>query len=357
MGKEDFIVSLEKVNFHAPVVNADFKSVINARSQETRDNLLRYLGEYRLTVKFDEFYYREGKDLSGRRFLAGEEEMPVLQKFRKAIYKKEKEGVNSRREVAECDGFKKIEEAYLRGEDFLFLWISPPGKREEGYGNYSFTFIGEVRDRKIKVIPYRNKLSLSEHKEIAGMFSQRAIFFETDTDFLENPVFIQKEDGLEKAEDVLIRIGEKEKIDLTWKARLEQKVGGLIEMFVDAVKRNASDMELERIKWSMENFTIDRKGEIITGRSAEVLKDLDDAKIVDIYGRHAPPPVSGSCPSSGSDTLSEFHSKFNKNRGYDFDHQGTCAVCNSGPKLLGPCEICEECVINIEEKEKWRVAA
>ena len=30
-------------------------------------------------------------------------------------------------------------------------------------------------------------------------------------------------------------------------------------------------------------------------------------------------------------------------RDYDFDHEGTCRVCNSGPKKLGPCDICESC--------------
>lgn len=353
MRKEDFVVSLERVNFHAPVVNVDYASTVSARSQETRNNLLRYLGEYRLAVKFDEFYYKEGC-LAGERFLAGEENFPIIQKFKKAIYKKEKEGANPEREIAECAGFQKIEEAYLRGEDFLFLWISPPGSKEEGYGDYSFTFIGEVRDRRIRVIPYRNNLSLNEHREVASIFSQRAEFFKTDIDFLANPVFIQKKEGLKKAEDVLLRIGEKEKIDLSWRERLEQKVGGLIEMFIDALRKNASDAELNRIKWSMENFTLETKDEIITGKFNGLTKEIDNSKILDIFGRYAPPPVAGSCPSS-SKTLSELHSTLNKNRGYEFDHQGVCAICHSGPKALGPCEICEECVIKIEEKEKWGI--
>ncbi|MGH9857868.1 MAG: hypothetical protein ACRD4B_08495, partial [Acidobacteriota bacterium] len=28
---------------------------------------------------------------------------------------------------------------------------------------------------------------------------------------------------------------------------------------------------------------------------------------------------------------------------YQFDHEGTCVVCDNGPKLLGPCEICIPC--------------
>lgn len=68
--------------------------------------------------------------------------------------------------------------------------------------------------------------------------------------------------------------------------------------------------------------------------------------------------AGGQCPGkSGADTnnspfsVSEF-GNFGKDRGYDFDHEGTCAVCNSGPKALGPCEICEQCVVKIEKKEE-----
>jgi hypothetical protein len=33
----------------------------------------------------------------------------------------------------------------------------------------------------------------------------------------------------------------------------------------------------------------------------------------------------------------------NSSGDYNFDHEGTCVVCNSGPKLLGPCNICIPC--------------
>ena len=45
-------------------------------------------------------------------------------------------------------------------------------------------------------------------------------------------------------------------------------------------------------------------------------------------------------------------SDLGKNRGYNFDHEGTCVVCDSGPKSLGPCEICEDCTLKIEKEEE-----
>lgn len=66
--------------------------------------------------------------------------------------------------------------------------------------------------------------------------------------------------------------------------------------------------------------------------------------------------AGGQCPGkSGADidnspfSVSDF---VNKDRGYDFDHEGTCVVCKSGPRALGPCEICEKCTVKIEKEEK-----
>ena len=341
MGKEAFTVSYEKVNYHRPV-EGDVATVLKAREQETRNNILRYLGEYRLAVKFDEFFYREGKNSNGERFLAAGEEKPISQRFRNAISQKEKEGKGARREIAECLGFQKIEERFLRCEDFMFLWISPPGRKEDGFGDYSFTFLGEVKDKRIRIIPYRNKVSLEKHKEIAGLFSTDASHLKTDVDFLASPIFIQREEGLKTAEDILVKIGEKERIDLAWRQRLEARSGALVDEFVDAVRRNAPDSELERIKRAIENFTIESKHEINSGRF--ISGNLDVRKVVDSYGSYAPPPAGGSCGSSSS-TLSEFHSSLNLENDKFGERTFKCEECgqiNVRPKdqLLERCQHC-----------------
>lgn len=63
--------------------------------------------------------------------------------------------------------------------------------------------------------------------------------------------------------------------------------------------------------------------------------------------------VAGGCPGkSGADIDSSVFSVSEFSRGYSFDHEGICVVCKSGPKALGPCEICEECTIKIEKEEQ-----
>lgn len=343
MSKEAFTVSFERTNYHSLPIEGDVATVLGAREQETRKNILRYLGEYRLAVKFDEFFYREGVGPTGEKFLAALEEKPVSQRFRKAISQKEKEGGSSEREVAECIGFEKIEKAFLSGADFLFLWISPPGKKEDGYGDYSFTFVGEVKDKKIRVVPYRNGLSLTKHKEVASIFSKNGENFKTDVDFLANPVFIQKKEELKDAEDLLLRIGEKERIDLSWRARLEAKVRGLVDMFVEGVKNNAPDWELDRIKRAIENFTIDKKTEIIKGEFISYNSDVID--LIDNYSSYAPPKVGGSCGSSSQSTLMDFQSEFNPRSDKYGERSFECPECgktNIRPKdeLIKNCRHC-----------------
>lgn len=342
MSKEAFTVSFERTNYHRTPVEGNIATVFRAREQETRNNILRYLGEYRLAVKFDEFFYRVGLSPTGERFLAASVEEPVSQRFRKAISQKEKEGKSSRREAAECLGFEKIEKAFLKGSDFLFLWISPPGKKEDGYGDYSFTFVGEVKDNKIRVVPYRNRLSPSQHREVASIFSKDSEKLKTDIDFLANPVFIQKKEELTNAEDLLLRIGEKERIDISWRLRLEAKVRSLVDMFIEGVKNNAQDWELDKIKTAIENFTIDKKTEIIKGEFTSY--DFDAIDLIDTYGSYAPPKVSGSCGSS-STTLMDFQSKFNPGSDKYGERSFECPACgktNIRPKdeLIKNCQHC-----------------
>ena len=343
MSKEAFAVSFEKTNYHRRPIVGDETTALLAREQETRYNMLRYLGEYRLAVKFDEFFYREGVSPNGEKFLTVFEEEPIRQKFRNAIIQKEKDGESSKREVAELLGFQKIEEAFLKGEDFLFLWISPPGKKEDGYGDYSFTFIGEVKDRKIRVVPYRNSLSLSQHKEVVGIFSENTENLNTDVDFLASPVFIKKQSELKNAEDLLVRIGEKERIDLSWRNKLESKIGHLQNRFMEGIKNNAPDYELDKIKRAIENLVITDKAEIILGKFATYDSDTD--YLIAKYGSYAPKPVAGSCGTSGSSTLSEFHSESKLEPDKYGDRTFKCPECgkkNVRPKdeLLSNCQHC-----------------
>lgn len=339
---EAYTARYDKENFRAPIPKGyDTHEVMLRREAEVRDNILRYLGEYRLGVKFDEFFYKEDKSESGNTFLSSDrrDPGPILNIFRKAIFERERKGLPVRREVAECLGFQRLEEALGKSPDgTLFVWVSPPGPSEEGYGLYSFTFIGQSqRDeegrRSIRVIPYRNILTKEEHRSYLRYFFEDAEKYQKDTDFLSNPVVFSKNEFVQRPEDILILIGEKERFNTDWQSKLKKKIGHLVDGYIDLAKKGASDEELTQARNAIENYTIAIKGNMESESSDYEMKSV--SKIFEEWGGWIPPKAGGSC---GASTLMELH----KEKNWEY-HTGICMACNSEGVDVGPCNICRSC--------------
>lgn len=350
MRPEAYTVSYDRENFRAPIP-AGFErgEVLGQREGEIRNNILRYLGEYRLGVKFDEFFYREESDsLTGGKHLSSSVSGPIREVFRRAIRSREERGQSARREIAECLGFQKLEQELLNTSDSkLFIWVSPPGAREDGYGLYSFTFIGQAvedpdtRSKKIRVVPYRNILTLEEHRQSLAHFTDRTDHLKKDTDFLLNPIVFSPQDAIKTPEDILALIGEQERFNIDWSKRLKQRVGHLIDGYIGLVREGAPDWGLVRVRNAIENYTIAIRSEIIEGRVYQD-KTLPTEYIFEEFGKDAPPPVSGSCGS----TLMELHN--DKNWEY---HTGDCVVCHAKNIDVGPCSICKNCEKEFDAQE------
>lgn len=363
MNVEAFVVSYDKANYHAPVPKGhNPESVVGIREERIENNIVRYLGEYRLGVKFDEIFYKKEKNLlTGELYLASGEEGPIRNIFRKAIKVREQKGLSVKREVAECLGFEKLEKQLLASQDnLLFIWVSPPGSKTEGFGDYSFAFIGQkgkdpkTGEEEVRVVPYRNILSQKEHRAYLRYFDRTAASFKSDIDFLSNPIVFSPTDSIKSPEDILVVIGETEKINTDWFGRLKQEVNPLIQRYIALVKRQASDEELTRVKYAIENYTLSLKKILsfpsrFTGTKSllgGVHAELDT--IIENWSKNAPPKASGSCGSSSNSTLSELHEEFNKKWEY---HSGDCVVCGTKDVEVGPCSICKECEKKFDKQE------
>ena len=63
MRAEAYSVGFDTRNYHAPIPeNSSEDEIIKRREGNIGDNIIRYLGEYRLGVKYDEFHYGLEKD-------------------------------------------------------------------------------------------------------------------------------------------------------------------------------------------------------------------------------------------------------------------------------------------------------
>lgn len=348
MNKEAFCVSYDKINYHAPIPQGqDIERIQRTREHRIEENILRYLGEYRLGVKFDEIFYKKERDvLTGKAYLSSGDNSPIRDVFRKAIRAREQKGLSVRREIAECIGFEKLEQQLLKSsENSLFVWVSPPGSRSDGYGNYSFTFVGQkindptTNEEIIRVIPYRNILSVDEHKAYLVGFDKMAEDFNSDIDFLRNPIVVPPTKFMLIPEDILNVIGEHEEFSTAWLLRLKKEIDAMIKRYIDLVKIGVSDEDLTKVKYAIENYTIVNQGKVST-------HDLE--RTIEIFGNYTPPKAAGSCGSSSSATLMGNHEESNKTWEY---HLGDCVVCGSKKIEVGPCSICKECEKKFDQEE------
>lgn len=322
MAVEAYNVSYDKINYHAKVGDNQGIEVFSAREQEITDNLVRYLGEYRLGVKFDEYYYRtETDEQTGEKYFVSYERGPIRDVYRKAIFAREAEGLSSRREVAECLGFEKLEKSLIDAPTgTMALWVSPPGKNEDGYGGYSFTFLSQVveeeGEKRVRMIPYRNEKSIEEHNSYLSKLTGEKVELTNDSQFLSTPFVISAHRTLQTPEDILQVIGENEKFDAEWSEKLIKKAWPLLQGYLYLVKNNASDEALIKARNALENFAIAFKKGVDTDFNIPMDASFETSVswAIDAWGAITPPVVRGSCGVAGENekiiTPMEFQSTY-----------------------------------------------
>ena len=363
MRLEAYTVGFDPRNYHAPIPdNYSQEEILERRKANIRENIIRYLGEYRLGVKYDEFHYNFEQDAeSGDFFLSSPhaDPGPILNIYRKAISYKEERGLPIDREVAECLGFQKLQEGLADAQEgTLILWVSPPGPKADGYGDHSFTFIGQVvkdpeGEKRLRIIPYRNVLSFEEHKEYLKYFNKDAQFFNKDTHFLANPVIIEQSEAIQTPDDIISFIGETERFNIEWRNKLTPLIMPLIGGFIQLVREKASNGELNRTRNAIENYVISIRPHLLNQETTERNNiNIEQTDVIfDKFGREAPPIAYGSCGSSAT-TLMEFHENSEKN--WEYSH-GDCVVCGEKNTMVGPCKICKSCEKTFDKQDSLQL--
>lgn len=309
------------------------------RSREEVHRLLRtrlenqipaYLGEFILGVRFKEFYYEEKTDpATGQKFIGAPGFVgDIGASYQKAIADAKSRGWSGDREKAESCAFnEKLKPRLLNSPTGTFyLWISPPGSKSEGYGDYSFTHLGQIKQtekgRKYTVTSLRNTLLLEDHAAILNHFLPEGEKLKNpnDLDFLNNPVVIANE-GNHTIHDLLVAIdvilkkernrtahfaqAYRERED--WEKKLLDSLGHMIDDYCASVADGVSKVDSQKILWAMENYT----KEMITGRRLPeavregpvLVHELERAVIYRRYG-HEPKALSGgSCPPNRNNSL------------------------------------------------------
>lgn len=308
MRTEAYSVGFDTRNYKAPIPEGYSESeILTRRERNISDNIIRYLGEYRLGVKFDEISYSI-KTNGEETYLESPhaDPGPILNIYKKAIAYRQERGLSVNREVAECLGFQKLQDGLADAPiGTMAMWVSRPGSKEEGYGTHSFTFLiqvveDQVEGKSLRVIPYRNEQSIEEQKRNLMYFDENAQNYNSDIDLLANPTIIQQSDSIQDLDDVIAFIGEEEKFNIAWRENITF-IMPLVRAYIEMARSGAPDEELLKARYTIENIVLEKKDVIQSQeKNSTVVLDSKPQIIFERYGSYAPPVAGGSCGSSSS---------------------------------------------------------
>jgi hypothetical protein len=326
--------------------NTDYKGFITR--EEIRKDTLSFLAEYRLgTQKHDyEYLLIDGKLKDTDR----SEEMTTKMQF--ALWERSLHGLPTRREEAELRGIQKLEsQLKTMGEDDVAIWASPPGPKEENYGEYGFVFLGRVREedgqRKLKMTAVRiGSPTINQFNQALSSFTGQEVVFTAAEQFLESPAVVRKMrkkivdkvllDSFGFEEDVLRQARDREILK-------ELEESGLLDDFVE-IMQYGTQREKQRALNIIQNWVIDMQ------KNQEEKTIFSNLRIDCIAHRydHKPPEAKGSCPGSSSNALNKTNSV--GSLGEEKMDCVTCPFCKKTVDaiLKGGKIICPECNASAE---------
>jgi hypothetical protein len=281
----------------------------NVPDQVLIDDVVSYLGEYRFSLpKFSyELKFSNGKLRDPHRLDSMEE------LSQRAIDASMSKGKFSTREQAEKTAFQKLDQDLkVAKHGDTIVWISPPGPKEDGYGDYGFVFFGKVEgngalEKKIKMTAIRiENPTIEQSGNVIQILSGNRPSYKTAEGFLANPLVLTENLSEEYVDSVLGTV-------FSFKANPQEqknfnkiiaKMFPLIAEFVHSAK-DPWKKQSEKIKelYSLENYALRLKREykqsLIKGENI-VVDFKPNIGLMDIRGEygHEPPKVAGSCPSS-----------------------------------------------------------
>lgn len=285
--------------------------------EEMRKDIVSYLSEYRLRVqKYDyelAFSFTPEEGFLVRDIHRGE---AMRTKAQRTIAERTIKGLPIHREIAELAGIENLDEqlVYAKVGDPVF-WLSPPGPKEQGYGDYGFLYEGQItrvtpQEKHIVMTAIRiENPTLGQSNDALSTLGGIQLEYTSAEDFLANPHVKQGGDLL----DVDFTLHqffsftmdkEEERIN----KRVISDMDYMINEFI-VVIRTGTREEKVRAFYALENYAFKLKErykkkqdiykEPFAGdRSYQYLVD-----IVSVYG-FRPPMVAGSCGPTGEETRS-----------------------------------------------------
>ncbi len=313
-------------------------------------NLESLLGEYVFEVpKYDYLLgYKDGKLIE-----------PVtnetwISKTLKTIDSKKNEGKNTSREEADLEGFVRLEKRLINAPvGTTIVWMSPPGPKKEGYGDWGFVYVGEIGDEgRILMKALRvEKPRLLDYSLFYALISNDPFNPVIEEDFIAHPLVISDLNVQQIRSLITGFFIQKDAQNNSIFYQAMHELSPYIDKYLKILKRGGSKAFEQQAFNALLNYSLDLKDRLEEGRSDEIPQSFSS-----VFERYAyrVPPLAGSCGSIGSsndifNSLSPLSKILNPENKIHWDyHNGTCVVCNKKNAEVGPCNICKECEKNFD---------
>lgn len=293
---------------------------------EMRKDIVSYLSEYRLRVqKYDYellYSFKEGEGFRVRDVHRGE---AMSIKAKRTLADRQAKGLPIHREVAEDAGIESLDrQLYYALDGDRVFWISPPGPKEEGYGDYGFVFEGKVRNAiseeglpmkrlSMTAIRVENPTILQCNSTLSRLTGQDASYTNAEG-LLENPRVVEKGVIDADTDSVLQKnfsfvVNQK---DLWINSQVITAMESMIDEAVLVIRSGARG---ERIRsfYALENYALalkerlSQEHDVSEKENTLYVRDYREYRyLADILFEYSymPPIVSGSCGETGKETRS-----------------------------------------------------
>lgn len=311
----DFNIRHKKDRVGSDAFGLEYESYV--KDAELRDDIISYLAEYRFQLPTYEYTLHFSEDSSGAKHIRDKHRgEPMRVKAQRAIEEKKVRGEPTHREEAELQGITRLEyQLHNASDGDKIYWASPPGREEEGYGNYGFLYEGTVYTREngkleLAMVAVRvEKPTVEQYNHALSLLTGKTISFDHADRFLEQP-FVTRASSAD-AKKVLQHIFLFE--DLEGKReefyKILEKLGPTIDEVIHVLKTGTKEEKLKAF-YTLENYALHLKEHGADKRYEHVVYTKNNerervsslADLSRVYG-HESPQVAGSCGSTKKNLL------------------------------------------------------
>lgn len=281
--------------------------------EEFREQVVSYLCEYRLSIPefhYDLYYTQDSKGNRGLSDRIGGE--LLRHKAQRSVLERGMRGDPVHREIAEEYALSRLDQDISEASPGdSVVWISPPGPKEEGYGDYGFVFYGIVDEKKhlgMRAVRIDGQTIEDANSFVSDVLGERVDKRGAD-EFLADPVLLTS-----TLHPTLLHTKLKEHFGFI-SNRQDQEIAekvikdlkGPIDEFV-ALRKSFSREKKIKALHSLENYALERK-EYYKNRKENVSEKVvylagteGKPSLIGIMATHShePPKVAGSCGSTSS---------------------------------------------------------